>query len=646
MDENSQEVTDNPQEELSTLFGSYKAEWLSERMFELFTEPTYWPELTTRRPCILEGGRGTGKTTVLRLLSHEGQYALGGHNAEVFDSSSFLGFYERVDTNRVRAFQGPELAEEAWVRIFGHYLNLQLVHSVLRFTTWYADHLGREELVSPELGRVVAESLNLEPAEDQHDLMRIVHVGLRKLEAEVNNVGEHVPSGLSMQKAPVDELMGGLESTLAEKDFFFLFDEYENFLPYQQKVVNTLIKHSGTSYTFKIGVREFGLHTRETLNPSEQLISPADYVKLPIAEKLDGSEFSEFAAQVCNSRLARLRTAVSSEPMDIRQLLRAMTEEEEAERLKVGLALADPLAALRKKLGKSEWDAFTDVPSLHQLLVIRWAEVHDEPCEELARDFLKGSSEWDNRINNYAYGLLFTLQRGRGRGGIQKYYCGWEVFTALAAGNIRYLLELVEKTLLLHVEEEGQLGEPVHPSTQTRAAQGVGRKNLTELEGLSVHGARLTKLVLGLGRIFQLLALEPIGHTPEVNEFEVSDSERADESVMKEVDELLPFAVSQLALLRKPGTKLSNDPSDTRDYDYRLHPIFSPTFVFSHRQKRKMKLLPNELLEVISSPREAIPAVLARRKRSVDEALPEQLNFFETYFGSRSTSAHPQRTLS
>ena len=64
------------QEQLSKLFGSYKAEWLKEDIFNLFAEPSYLPELTTPRPCILVGGRGTGKTTVLRGLSYQGQLHL------------------------------------------------------------------------------------------------------------------------------------------------------------------------------------------------------------------------------------------------------------------------------------------------------------------------------------------------------------------------------------------------------------------------------------------------------------------------------------------------------------------------------------------------------------------------------------------
>jgi AAA+ superfamily predicted ATPase len=75
------------EEQLSDVFGSYKAEWLRERVFDYFTAPDYLPELVTARPCVLLGGRGTGKTTVLKGLSYEGQFALSGRNAKTIPSA-------------------------------------------------------------------------------------------------------------------------------------------------------------------------------------------------------------------------------------------------------------------------------------------------------------------------------------------------------------------------------------------------------------------------------------------------------------------------------------------------------------------------------------------------------------------------------
>lgn len=80
----------SPEEQLSQLFGSYKAEWLKEQLYELFSEPEYFPELKTPRPCVLVGGRGTGKTTVLKSLSYEGQFALSGRSPDRIAAWPFI----------------------------------------------------------------------------------------------------------------------------------------------------------------------------------------------------------------------------------------------------------------------------------------------------------------------------------------------------------------------------------------------------------------------------------------------------------------------------------------------------------------------------------------------------------------------------
>lgn len=83
---------------LSQYFGSMRAEYFRREIFDLFTRPAYWPELLTRRPCLLVGGRGTGKTTALRGLSYEGMSHLQEGD---FTAWSHIGLYWRIDTNLV-----------------------------------------------------------------------------------------------------------------------------------------------------------------------------------------------------------------------------------------------------------------------------------------------------------------------------------------------------------------------------------------------------------------------------------------------------------------------------------------------------------------------------------------------------------------
>jgi len=366
-----------------------------------------------------------------------------------------------------------------------------------------------------------------------------------------------------------------------------------------------------------------------------KLISPADYVRIRIADKLEGERFSIFAHKVCNERIARLELS-AGKPLDIKRLLPGLSEENEAEILvKQGAKEAqDAARQLAEIATASTQEILQQMSFLEKYLVVFWAAGHNESIQSCWLDYVKNQSAWKERYQNYKHSLLYTLKRGKP--GIQKYYAGWDVLVHLTAGNIRYFLELVDQILLRHVQNGGSLGQPVPHEIQTIAAQYVGKKNLSELEGLSVQGAQLTKLLLGLGRIFQTMAADAAGHAPEVNSFHMSDPEAGElDQVGEQVGKLLNSAVMHLALLRYPGTKLS-DEADTRDYDYMVHPIFSAFFVFSYRRKRKMTLSGKNLLGLVNDPRRTIREILDSSNREVEEPLPDQLLLFQTYYGKNS----------
>jgi hypothetical protein len=448
-------------------------------------------------------------------------------------------------------------------------------------------------------------------------------------EASINNAADREFPKLSMQGAPIDTLMRHLAALprFKGKAFFFLLDEYENFEDYQQQVVNTLVKHASEFYTFKIGVRELGWRQRTTLNQNEALTSPADYVRIDIRARLEEHGFAEFAAAVCLDRL-KLLTGAADLLTDVKTLLPGMSDEEEAKLLGVEQALQQ----FDSRLGDLPASDRRELDAMHPLEAFfahYWADARNMTVAQVLSDRRRDPREWDTRYSNYKHAVLYCL-KARKRG-IRKYYSGWNVFVQLAAGNIRYLLELVERSLQLHILEGKKLSEPVSAKTQTEAAQGVGQKNLTELEGLSVQGARLTKLLLGIGRVFQLMAEHPVGHTPEVNQLHVVFDDDTPSSVTAEVTQLLQDAVMHLALLRFAGSKLAQ--GETKDYDYMVHPIFAPFFVFSYRRKRKMTIRAVELRGLMEQPKSAIAAVLTAQNRKADlESMPDQLVLFERFY--------------
>jgi hypothetical protein len=626
----------SPEEQLSALFGSYKAEWLRDQLFELFTEPTYFPEMITGRPCMLIGGRGTGKTTVLRSLSYEGRFALTGKRIEDIPTWPYFGIYYRVNTNRVTAFKGPELDEDRWKRTFAHYLNLILCELTVGFLEWFQNNCPNQPSLTPEQCTNISTTLNLPPVENVNKLADLLQLARVSFEAYINNVADKKGPDLSIQGAPIDALAQAILSlvTFQGKLIFFLLDEYENLEDYQQEVVNTLIKHSGQHYTFKIGIRELGWRRRTTLNQNEQLIHPADYVRIDIADKLAGDVFKAFALKVCNDRISRLHLHPTSVPPSVDSLLPGVSEDTEAEIQGVLPFAQAVLDELTPQVTTEQARELSSLSPLERYFFRFWADGQNTGLLNVYQEYLNDRESWKTRFGNYKHALLYTLRKGKR--GIQKYYAGWDVFTQLAGANIRYLLELVDQSLVFHLRKQADLNEAIPPRTQTDAAQYVGKKNLSELEGLSVHGAQLTKLLLGLGRVFQRMASDAAGHTPEVTQFHINDLGTLDESSPSssfepEVVRLIRSAVMHLALLRAPGNKLGTE-SETKDYDYMVHPIFCPFFGFSYRKKRKMRLSAQQILGLVHRPAVTIREILQQNNRVPDETLPEQLTLFERFF--------------
>ena len=268
---------------------------------------------------------------------------------------------------------------------------------------------------------------------------------------------------------------------------------------------------------------------------------------------------------------------------------------------------------------------------LETFVLAKFAEASNCTFEEMVRDAADDPHRWHQQYGNYKYAFLFAIKQRN----IRKYYCGWSVFCRLAAGNIRFLLELVDDALTRHLASGTDVLAPVASDVQTHAAQNTGHKRLRDLESSSLSGARLTKLLLGLGRVLQVMALDPAGHAPEVNQFHVSDYGQ-DKETDRRVVELLTDGVTHLALVRYRANKLQES-HDVRNWDYFIHPVFSAFFGFSHRQKRKMEVRAVELLALTGDDSAStIKTILKRQNRDSPSDLPEQMKLFSGYYAISS----------
>lgn len=600
---------------LDELFGSYKAEWLRGKIFDFFATPSYFGSLSDHRPRVLQGGRGTGKTTVLRGLSYQGQYAILNKDMEQFDQNSYVGLYYRVNTNHARAFQGMGIGEEEWSRIFAHYFNLLFCREISIYLQWHREKCQDDEVLDARVCQLIATSLHIEKKIESFDtLCKEIENAMYAFQSDVNNIQDKSMPRLSMLGDPIKlfvEQALNLKQ-LNGKMFYLLIDEYENLLDSQQQSINTLLKHVPDTYTFKIGVRELGWRVKYTLNKEELLNDPADYSLINISKEFSSDDkkdkFAKFAKQVCDLRIGELIEGdEAANNFSIEEALQGMSIEKESELLKV--TSSDyylSFVEYEKECGKEY-----DLHPLYKFFLAYWADIHGDPIKDTVKDYEMYSRKWDVRYDNYKYGLLFKIRRGRGAGGIQKYYAGWNTYVKLANGNIRYLMELVYKAYYNYLQEDGDITKAIPVDIQTEAARDVGWKNLTELEGTWNKGIQITKLVMSLGSLFAKIAAYRGKIAPELVQFDI-EGEQSDQT-----REIIDASVMNLALVRMSTNKMSG--KEIKTYQYSLHPIFAPYFQFSYRKKRKLSLTDADIIGCIENPEVTVDAILKRKKIFIAE---------------------------
>jgi hypothetical protein len=617
-------------QELRGLFSDYRGEWSPAVFGDLFIAPPYFAKLEIPSPCFLIGGRGTGKTTALRSLRFDASAARLRTDHVPDDALPYLGIYIRINKNRVRAFKGSELTQDDWNRAFAHYFNLLCAAELCRLTQWLEERnpACKVDLSSP------AAALGLAPVRGHQDLLRQVDGALIALEVFVNNPSRTQCPVLSPAEAPIRYFTDALAQTngAATKLIFCCIDEYENLLDAQQAVLNTYIKHAEPPLSYKIGVRRSGLRNRATIDSQDVLSTPDDYSEIDIGQE----GFDLFARDVVEHRLLRARergVRVADSVDDFLPELALTTEAEllgcdrvAEEVLEAVVAAGDP--------GLVKWAR--NKPANERYFIKYWAEGDKGDIAALARDWKEHEDSWSTRLGNYGYASLFWLSKGRKGARIRKYYSGTRTLLGLASGNIRYFIELIDESLNQLTSDsswsdkwDGSIGSEY----QTLAARTVGKRRLDQLEGLSEHGADIKRLVLALGKVFFEFARDPVGKAPERNSFVVSGTAEAQRRVLS----LLYEGASILAFEATPRTKATTQ-REVRDDEFRLHPIFSAFFEYSHRRKRRSSFSAETLLEALENPAGAVASLIGRAPTDTAE-LPNQLAMFSSFYdaGGRGT---------
>lgn len=267
----------------------------------------YWVDLTgearlhdlfqplLRMPMLLLGGKGSGKTHLMRYYSSAVRRIHAGNNLfRAVETDGYLGIYVRADGLNVGRFANKGQSEEAWVAVFCYYFEIWLATQFLKnVAECMSDGLPfeNETAFCADVIGLFSRSPFQQSASTVGDLIGAFTQIRRGLDHVVSNVatGRAQLEEVEICLAPGD-LVFGMPEMLAKRNHHFndklhvyLIDEIENFTAAQQRFLNSLIRYRRGAVTFKIGCRLYGIRTKKTLDGAEEEIRQgAEYERVEL----------------------------------------------------------------------------------------------------------------------------------------------------------------------------------------------------------------------------------------------------------------------------------------------------------------------------------------------------------------------------
>lgn len=268
-------------------------------------------------PIIILGGKGSGKTHIMRYFSFNLQKIRYGKKlTESITRDKYIGIFLRCSGLNSGRFIGESQSNEAWKNLFSYYFELwlsQLVITILEEILLDSPELTIDE---KDICNEIHELFDID-VKKQFDSFSTLKTYLKELQREIDyEVNNCAITGGKITSVRIlispGKMIFGLPKILQKtfiflKDcqFIYLIDEYENLWEYQQKYINTLIRERLDPVSFRIGARWFGMKTYKTFSGEEDLKIESEYEKIIIDQLLRVKQdtYSEFAKNIFLTRL-------------------------------------------------------------------------------------------------------------------------------------------------------------------------------------------------------------------------------------------------------------------------------------------------------------------------------------------------------
>lgn len=437
-------------------------------------------------PIRIFGGKGTGKTHILRYFSFQSQklraIALKKSILEQIQDDKYIGIYIEANGLEVNRFSGCGYSDEEWKTVFYYFFNLELIEHVLKKI---------DEMINGENNQFDFSEVSEYFFHEEMILsFKTISEFYKFIKNERKNIDYQVGdlstpgSRTQLEIKPLFKIENGFKDIvksilntvepLKNIRILYIIDEIENFSLEQLKYINSLVRHIGGEHniSLRLAGRLYGNRTDDTLDAGQKLLEGAE-IKTIYLEKTLEPNFANFAKALYQKRVEIAygdelkvdfsKTLEKRQLCDDTQLFELMSIHNGKERFHIK-SLKDSLSKYKKYNQMQVDTIITNITYEDNwliekmsifLLFQKWdKELIDESikikesCEKYVKNLKPNLHE--NVNEKYGQDMRYQLFRDYGRG---ISYSGYDEIIKMSNNNPRIFLSILDnlfKTCQFH----------------------------------------------------------------------------------------------------------------------------------------------------------------------------------------------------
>lgn len=584
-------------------------------------------------PQFLVGGKGGGRTHLMRYFAYPLQKIRSSIPLEQIQKEGYLGIYFRCSGLNGSRFAGKHQSDEVWTAVFAYYMDLWLCEQLLLVladlqkseVSW--DESIQASFTTNICGLLTSENPDIDKRINSvvsiNQLLELLVTLRHTMDRAINNVALTKDLSVEILTSPgqmlfqtckqASEKLPGLDEVM----FTFLVDEYENLSKEQQRYFNTLLREKELPISFLIGGREWGVRTQRTLSADEENKKGSEYEWVVLENKYrTGTKYSDFCREMVTARLDTLPLSHAN-PISIDivfsdgnpdrfhsasllQVLRGSNPENRPHAVKLRTAVASVTAD--RKLVDSICAQFVipEHPLLEKLAILRfyqgWSKTRQLELDAAveARDFIlrllddTADKQVKNFLNLWKHDMIAQVFWENDR---RQPYLGFEKFVAMSGflpRSLLMILKYVTHWAIFFGESPFESGKSISLEAQNAGVRDAARWFLSDAKPLGQEGEDCDRAIRRLGSLLRGIRLSDKPTEVAVTSFS-TDFQGLDSTVA----EIVQACVDHRLLIEVPFGRLARNQGSIHR-KFQIHPMLSPLFGLSTSRRGDLSLRPAE----------------------------------------------------